>query len=134
MARDWNDARLDDLAATLSPLPVKVATLMSTVDHLDEFADRLAPVPAQVAVLAASVERLANEQRELREELDATHHQLVQIAWGLVAALIGAAAALTGGITDFDALIAKAQEKAPAHKLVSIEDVGAAVAFLSMNG
>ena len=38
------------------------------------------------------------------------------------------------GITDFDALIAKAQEKAPAHKLVSIEDVGAAVAFLSMNG
>ena len=38
------------------------------------------------------------------------------------------------GITDFDELIAKAQEKAPAHKLVSIEDVGAAVAFLSMNG
>ena len=37
------------------------------------------------------------------------------------------------GITDFDELIAKAQEKAPAHKLVSIEDVGAAVAFLSMN-
>jgi enoyl-[acyl-carrier protein] reductase I len=38
------------------------------------------------------------------------------------------------GITDFDALIAKAEEKAPAHRLVSIEDVGAAVAFLSMNG
>jgi enoyl-[acyl-carrier protein] reductase I len=38
------------------------------------------------------------------------------------------------GITDFDELIAKAEEKAPAHKLVSIEDVGAAVAFLSMNG
>jgi enoyl-[acyl-carrier protein] reductase I len=37
------------------------------------------------------------------------------------------------GITDFDALIAKAQEKAPAHRLVSIEDVGVAVAFLSMN-
>ena len=37
------------------------------------------------------------------------------------------------GITDFDELITKAQEKAPAHKLVSIEDVGAAVAFLSMN-
>jgi enoyl-[acyl-carrier protein] reductase I len=37
------------------------------------------------------------------------------------------------GITDFDELIAKAQEKAPAHRLVSIEDVGAAVAFLSMN-
>jgi len=38
------------------------------------------------------------------------------------------------GITDFDELIAKAQEKAPSRRLVSIEDVGAAVAFLSMNG
>jgi len=38
------------------------------------------------------------------------------------------------GITDFDALIAKAQAKAPARSLVSIEDVGVAVAFLSMNG
>jgi enoyl-[acyl-carrier protein] reductase I len=38
------------------------------------------------------------------------------------------------GITDFDALIAKAQSKAPARSLVSIEDVGVAVAFLSMNG
>jgi len=38
------------------------------------------------------------------------------------------------GITDFDELIAKAQAKAPARSLVSIEDVGTAVAFLSMNG
>jgi enoyl-[acyl-carrier protein] reductase I len=37
------------------------------------------------------------------------------------------------GITDFDRLIAKAQAKAPARSLVSIEDVGVAVAFLSMN-
>ena len=38
------------------------------------------------------------------------------------------------GITDFDELIAKAQEKAPTRSLVSIEDVGVAVAFLSMDG
>jgi enoyl-[acyl-carrier protein] reductase I len=38
------------------------------------------------------------------------------------------------GITDFDELIAKAQTKAPARSLVSIDDVGVAVAFLSMNG
>ena len=38
------------------------------------------------------------------------------------------------GITDFDELIAKAEAKAPARSLVSIDDVGAAVAFLSMNG
>ena len=38
------------------------------------------------------------------------------------------------GITDFDELIANAQAKAPSRSLVSIEDVGVAVAFLSMNG
>jgi enoyl-[acyl-carrier protein] reductase I len=38
------------------------------------------------------------------------------------------------GITDFDELIAKAQAKAPSRSLVSIEDVGVAVAFLAMDG
>jgi enoyl-[acyl-carrier protein] reductase I len=37
------------------------------------------------------------------------------------------------GITDFDELILKAQSKAPTHSLVSIDDVGTAVAFLSMD-
>ena len=38
------------------------------------------------------------------------------------------------GISDFDKLLQKAQSKAPARSLVSIEDVGVAVAFLGMNG
>jgi enoyl-[acyl-carrier protein] reductase I len=38
------------------------------------------------------------------------------------------------GITEFDALLQKAQTKAPARSLVSIDDVGVAVAFLGMNG
>jgi enoyl-[acyl-carrier protein] reductase I len=37
------------------------------------------------------------------------------------------------GITDFDELIAKAQAKAPLHRLVSIDDVGVAVAILAMD-
>jgi enoyl-[acyl-carrier protein] reductase I len=37
------------------------------------------------------------------------------------------------GITDFDELLHKAQSKAPARSLVSIDDVGAAVAFLAMD-
>jgi hypothetical protein len=37
------------------------------------------------------------------------------------------------GFTDSDELIAKAQAKAPAHRLVSIDDVGVAVAF-AMDG
>jgi enoyl-[acyl-carrier protein] reductase I len=35
------------------------------------------------------------------------------------------------GISEFDRLLAKAQEKAPARSLVSVDDVGIAVAFLA---
>jgi len=35
------------------------------------------------------------------------------------------------GIPEFDELLDKAKEKAPAQRLVSIDDVGAAVAFLA---
>ncbi|MGE3993453.1 SDR family oxidoreductase, partial [Pseudorhodoplanes sp.] len=38
------------------------------------------------------------------------------------------------GISDFDKLLQKAQAKAPARSLVSIDDVGLAVAFLALDG
>src|SRR5947207_10891604 len=38
------------------------------------------------------------------------------------------------GIPDFDELMDKAQAKAPARSLVSIDDVGAATAFLALDG
>jgi enoyl-[acyl-carrier protein] reductase I len=38
------------------------------------------------------------------------------------------------GIPEFDELMAKAQSKAPARSLVSIDDVGKAVAFLALDG
>ena len=38
------------------------------------------------------------------------------------------------GIPDFDELMDKAQSKAPARNLVSIDDVGAATAFLALDG
>jgi enoyl-[acyl-carrier protein] reductase I len=37
------------------------------------------------------------------------------------------------GIAEFDELLHKAQEKAPSRSLVSIEDVGAATAFLALD-
>jgi enoyl-[acyl-carrier protein] reductase I len=37
------------------------------------------------------------------------------------------------GIPEFDELLAKAQEKAPSRALVSVDDVGAAVAFLALD-
>ena len=88
----WPDERLNDLAAALEPVPAQVAVLGATVKHLDHLAAALEPVPAQLAVLAATVDRLAAENRALRVQFSARQRQLVQIAWGLVAALLGAAA------------------------------------------
>jgi hypothetical protein len=98
MVEQWTDARLNGLAAALEPVPAQVAALGATVEHLHQVAVQLAPVPAQLAALAATVERLADENRALREELAATERQLLQIAWGLVAALVGASGALIAAL------------------------------------
>jgi outer membrane murein-binding lipoprotein Lpp len=91
----WSDARLNDLASALEPVPTRVAALGATVEHL---ATELQRVPVQVAVLTASVDRLAEENCALRAELAATQRQLTQIAWGLAAALLGATAALVAAL------------------------------------
>lgn len=95
---EWTDARLNHLAGALEPLPERVAALSATVEHMDRLAAQLGPVPAQLAVMAAAVDRLADENRALREDLAATQLQLVQMAWGLVAALLAAAAALVAAL------------------------------------
>jgi hypothetical protein len=95
VAHQWTDERLNDLADALAPIPVQVGVLDATVKHLTV---ALEPVPAQLAVLAATVDRLTEENRVLRAELSATQRQLVQVAWGLVATLIGAAAALVAAL------------------------------------
>src|SRR3954464_15372411 len=97
-AHDWSDARLNDLAAVLEPVPTKVAALTQAVEHLDGVVEVLQPMPSQVAVLTAAVERLTEENRTLRQEFAAIQRQLLQMAWGLVAALVGAAAALVSAL------------------------------------
>ena len=69
--------------------------LDATVTHL---AVALEPMPSELAVLAATVDRLTEENRVLRAELWSTQRQLLQVAWGLVAALLGAAAALVASM------------------------------------
>jgi hypothetical protein len=91
----WTDRRLDDLAAALEPVPAQVAVLDATVQHLVAAMD---PVPAQLAALTAIVERLADDNRALRGDLATTQRQLFQMAWGLVAALLGGAGALLAAL------------------------------------
>ena len=88
------EARLDDLADAFAPVPARLATLDANIAHWSQVAAALEPVPAELTFLAAAVDRLADENRALRAELAATQRALLQIAWGLVAALLGAAAAI----------------------------------------
>ena len=92
---EWTDGRLDDLADALEPVPAHVAVLDATVQHL---AAAMESAPAQLAALTAIVERLADENRALRSDLATTQRQLFQIAWGLVAALLGGAGALLAAL------------------------------------
>ncbi len=91
----WTDGRLDDLAAALEPIPAQVAILDATVDQL---AAALEPIPVQLAVLASTVDRLADENRALRAELAMTQRELLQIAWALLAALVGGAGAIIAAL------------------------------------
>jgi outer membrane murein-binding lipoprotein Lpp len=91
---EWTDARLNDLAVALEPVPLKVAALTEAVEHVEGIATTLQPLPAQVAVLSARLDRLADENAALREEIASTQRQLLQMAWGLATALLAAAGAL----------------------------------------
>jgi outer membrane murein-binding lipoprotein Lpp len=97
-AEQWTDARLNDLAAAISPIPGQLAMLGASVSHLERLADDVEQLPAQVAVLTATVERLTDENRALRADLAAVQRELLNIAWGLVAAMLGAATALVSGL------------------------------------
>src|SRR3954464_7926633 len=95
---EWTDERLNDLAASLQPVPTQVAMLAAGVAHLDDVTTQLQPVPAQIAVLAAGMEQLAIENRALRSELAAVQRQLTQISWAFVAVLLGGGASIIGAV------------------------------------
>jgi outer membrane murein-binding lipoprotein Lpp len=92
--QEWSDARLNDLAAAIQPVPIQIAALTEAVDHLDELTSTLRPLASQVAALTATVEQLTDENRALRDEIAATQRLLLQIACGFIATLLAAAGAL----------------------------------------
>lgn len=98
LGHEWTDARLNDLAAALQHVPTQLAVLSASVTHFEHLAGETEPMRAQLAVLTASVDHLADENRALRTELAAVQRQLVQISWGLVAALLGAGTAVIAAL------------------------------------
>jgi chromosome segregation ATPase len=80
----WTDERLDDLAATLRPLPLQVARLTEAVERLTE----------EMRTMRQDLVGLRGEVAEVRTQLAATQRQIAQIGWGCAAALLTAMIAL----------------------------------------
>ncbi len=91
----WTDERLDDLAATLRPLPQQVAALTEAVERLTE---ETRGIRADFAGLRTEFAGLRTEFAGLRTDLSASQKQIAQIGWGLAVALIGALGAVIAAI------------------------------------
>jgi hypothetical protein len=73
----WTDERLDDLAATLRPLPTELARNTAAIDRLVE-----------------EMSSMRTDLHALRSDHSASQRQIAQIGWALSAALIGVIIAL----------------------------------------
>ena len=61
---------------------------------MDDVIATLRPLPAQVARNTEAMERLSTDVREVRDEMRAMRSQITQIGWALVTTLVGAVVAL----------------------------------------
>jgi hypothetical protein len=73
----WTDERLDDLAATLRPLPAQMARNTDAIERLTE-----------------EMRAMRADFSAMRADLSGLHRQIAQIGWGLSAALVGTLIAL----------------------------------------
>jgi tetrahydromethanopterin S-methyltransferase subunit B len=77
----WTDERLDDLAASLRPLPAQMASVEERLEQLSDRMDR-------------QTEEIRLWRSEMRQDMSALQRQFAQMGWGLSFALIGAVVAL----------------------------------------
>ena len=84
----WTDERLDDLAATLRPLPAQMARNTEAIERLTE----------EMSSMRGETSSMRGDHRadfaDIRADLSALHRQIAQIGWGLSAALVGVLIAL----------------------------------------
>lgn len=73
----WTDERLDDLAATLRPLP-----------------ERMARVEERLEGIERRLDDLIEEMRLMRQDMSAMQRQFAQQGWAMSFALVGAVVAL----------------------------------------
>jgi chromosome segregation ATPase len=73
----WTDERLDDLAATLRPLPAQMARNTEAIDRLTE-----------------EMRSMRTDLAAFRSDFSALQRQIAQIGWAMATALVGVMIAL----------------------------------------
>jgi enoyl-[acyl-carrier protein] reductase I len=114
----WSFIRMAHLA---EPLMTRGGTLLTMSYHGSR------TVVENYKILGVAKAALESAVRYLAAELGPKGIRVHAISPGPIATRAAS------GIPEFDELLAKAQEKAPAHALVSIDDIGAAAAFLALD-
>jgi predicted nucleic acid-binding Zn-ribbon protein len=84
----WTDERLDDLAATLRPLPAQIARNTEAIERLGE---EMHSMRGEMAALRSDSRA---EFAALRADLSASQRQIAQIGWAMATALVGLMIAL----------------------------------------
>jgi hypothetical protein len=91
----WTDERLDDLVATLRPLPGEIGAVRADLAaEMGAVRAELAAVRVELAKLDEKVSGLIEDNRAIRGDLLALHRLIAQIGFGLSGALVGVLIAL----------------------------------------
>ena len=90
----WTDSRLDDLAATLRPLPQEVARLGGIVDGIAEetrsMREDMRSMREDMRSMREDMRSMRGEMLSMRQDQSAFQRQLAQIGWSLAGALAAA--------------------------------------------
>jgi septal ring factor EnvC (AmiA/AmiB activator) len=91
----WTDERLDDLAATLRPLPAQMARNTEAVERVtEELRSMRSEMAAMRADHRADFAALRDDLGAVRADLSASQRQIAQIGWAMSTALVGLMIAL----------------------------------------
>jgi hypothetical protein len=86
---------VDDLAATLRPLPAQMARNTEAIDRLTQ---EMGSIRGEMGSIRAEMRAMRDEHRAdfaaLRADLSASQRQIAQIGWAMSTALVGLMVAL----------------------------------------
>jgi hypothetical protein len=80
----WTDERLDDLAATLRPLPAQMARNTEAIERITE----------DIRAMRGDMTAMRADMAALRSDFSSSQRQIAQIGWAMATAVVALLIAL----------------------------------------